>query len=766
MNGLDSMDLFDFGILLQALANNMKVGMLAVRCGDRVKYLQLDKRRLLAVHTKRPKVSLGKVLYHHRALGKVQLKDAMRAVGDANERALSAHLTSNRLITAAQLRRAHHYQLLEETLELFYWQNVGFNFVNNGTKESLPERDLVEVGESIEIDSLLLQCTKTIDDIAKFDEVTPSLRDVYELHVHSIDELTKLVPDQAQREFILLVDGVRDMREVLRDMRMNRFDVLELFYRFRSQGKIRPKNSFELLMLAENRRKEFSLEKRSRVYERINELGVDGFDVVLPLAETYEAMHQNDKAAALFVRLARRCFDAGDYPGALTATQRATKLQPHDAVLRELEIEILLRADRSAEAGIAYEALSEIKAAAGDAAGARAATERAARLHPTAPQNWRRLATLFEEAGRPRRAAAALRRAGDAMRAAGDAAGGLECYRRALALCRSAWTLRYRIVRLLHEQRDTDGVVRELGDFTRLVTDDSTSLPPRSRVSHLIRIEECLKRTGGLHSPVATEIGRAYAHFGDIPRAVAILQDAADSRSGAGLFRAVVEALDALLELTPDVVDARRAIAVAHLALGDTSRAAAHLRHAGMLLDTMDAWPEAREVYEDLVRAEPGSAEAHSGLANALLELGELRSASQHFHRAALLHRGSDKVDQAIAFFHEAVEKNPTDADLLDEFCEVLLATDRRAEKLGALSALVELRMARSEPARAAIALTRILEIDPRYPGAKNILQDAARQLSRMAEQSEEIEADEARAIIAEIRAAEAKSVAQRSGSS
>jgi len=274
-----------------------------------------------------------------------------------------------------------------------------------------------------------------------------------------------------------------------------------------------------------------------------------------------------------------------------------------------------------------------------------------------------------------------------------------------------------------------------------------------------VRIEECLKLTGGLHSPVATELGRAYAHFGDVERAVAVLHDAADARSGAGLFRAVVEALDALLDMTPDVIEARRAIAVAHRALGDTSRAAAHLRHAGALLDAARAWPEAKEIYEEMVRAEPGSADAHAGLANALLELGEMRTASKHFHRAALLHRGSDKVDQAIAFFHEAVEKNPTDADLLDEFCEVLLATERRGEKLRALSALVELRMAQNEPARAAIALTRILEIDPRYPDAKNILQEAARQLSRMAEQSEEIPAEEARAVLAQIRAAESRGV-------
>ena len=50
--------------------------------------------------------------------------------------------------------------------------------------------------------------------------------------------------------------------------------------------------------------------------------------------------------------------------------------------------------------------------------------------------------------------------------------------------------------------------------------------------------------------------------------------------------------------------------------------------------------------------------------------------------------------------------------------------------------------MAQGSPARAAIALTRILELDPRHPGAKQILQEASRQLARLAEESEEIGAD------------------------
>ena len=60
MNGLDSLDLFDFGILLQALSSNMKVGMLSVRGESRVKYLQLARTRLVAMYVEKPKVSIEK----------------------------------------------------------------------------------------------------------------------------------------------------------------------------------------------------------------------------------------------------------------------------------------------------------------------------------------------------------------------------------------------------------------------------------------------------------------------------------------------------------------------------------------------------------------------------------------------------------------------------------------------------------------------------------------------------------------------------------
>jgi tetratricopeptide (TPR) repeat protein len=263
-----------------------------------------------------------------------------------------------------------------------------------------------------------------------------------------------------------------------------------------------------------------------------------------------------------------------------------------------------------------------------------------------------------------------------------------------------------------------------------------------------VHIEESLELTGGMISSAATHLGSAYAKIEATDLAVAVFRAAAEALANAGRHRGAVETLERLIEISPNDLEARKSLARSHLALGDVNRAIAQLRRVGSVLGAAGRWEDARAIYDEMLCADPGCPEAHQGLAHALLELSEVTDASKHFHRAALLYRGHGNVDAAVPFFREAVSKNPANADLLEEYAELLLATDHRDEKLHALSALVELRMARQEPARAAITLTRILEIDPRYPGAKSILLEAARQLSCLAETSEEIPAAVAKAII------------------
>ncbi len=737
--GQDSLGLFDFGVLLQALSNNLKVGVLAVRSGKREKFLHLDRTSLECIYTARPKVSLRKVLYNHRTVERTVLRQAAAELGAfPDEHVLAQWLVENAGVTPEQIRRAHAYQMVEEVLELFYWENVGFEFHGGDAPAVLDRVDAGElrvVGQPQATDNVLIQCTKIIDDIAKFDSVTPSLRDVYELHFGSLDELARAVPDRGQREFMLLIDGIRDMREILQDMRMNRFEVLELFYRYRNEGRIRPKNAFELLMLAENRRKEFSLEKRARVLERVNELGVEGFGVVLPLAETYEALGRSAKAAECYRRHALLSAREGHVDAALESTVHAAELAPDDPEVRRLEIDLLVGAGRLKEAAHAYKALAEIHRAQGDLAAARATLEQAVRLSERDPVVLRRLGEVLAEAGDARGAALRSRMAGDALLAAGEAASAAACFERALTLWPRAWNTHFRLARALHAAQRSDVAVQTLADVVRLATGETARVKGEAAVRLVARVEEMLREVGGLMSSATVQVGAAYRALGRPDDAARILSDSADALMTAKRYRTACEIHAELVELRPDDVSVRRRYARCHAALGDRNRALAQLRRGAARLTRAERWQDASDVFREMLEVDPASLAAHIGLAQALLNSGGHIEASEHFHRAGLLHRACGRAQEALPFFAEAVEKRPNDALLLAEYSELLHSSGADPQvSLRVLTALVELRLAQGEPARAATALTRILEIDPNCPGVAQLLAHAADELRRRAD--------------------------------
>lgn len=754
MNGLASLDLFDFGILLQALSNSLKVGLLAVRSESREKYLELDRSRVTCVWTRRAKAPLEKVLWNHRAIEKPALRVAADAVAaDPAAGPLGRYLVDQGLVTPAQLRRAHAYQMLEEVAEVFYWRNVGFEFHADAEK-ALSGKGFVAVGEPIEVDQLLLRCTKTIDDVAKFNEVTPSLRDVYELELGGIGDIEAAIPDPVEREFLLLIDGVRDMREVLRDMRMNRFDGLGLFYRFRSCGWLRPKSGAELLALAEERRAEFPLEKRARLLERVGDLGADGYDLLPALAETYGGMGASEKAAQLFTRQAAKCIEAGDAEGAVLAAARARELRPNDLEVNELQIAALRAAGRTVDAAASLRNLAELRSRRGDLRGAVADLRHAARLAPNEPAAWRKLAEAHGRCRAPRRAAACWRRAGDTLRASGDVEGAVDAYRYAQKLCKTAFTVRYRLADLFHAEGRGDVAVQGLAELVELAV-NAPNVPRTMRVSHLKRIERRLREMGGLASSAAAQVGRAWIELGNPERAVALFRESAEILSRAGRHQGAVEVLSEMMEHAPTDHDARRLLARELLCSGDVTRAFAHLRRLAAHFLGAGRYEEALAVFEEMLKADPACPDAHRGLARALLYLGDADRAAEHYHRVGLIYRGYGRPEEAAPYLREAVERRPTDARLLEEYCELLAGMPSRDDLLHALSALVELHMSQGRPASAAIALTRILEIDEHYPGARGILQEAARRLLSLGETTDELSADDARRAMEAARASQ-----------
>ncbi|MHC4858527.1 MAG: DUF4388 domain-containing protein, partial [Planctomycetota bacterium] len=337
MTGLSSLDLFDFGGLLQALAQSLRVGTLRVKSGSKEKYIYLNRGQVEAVYTPRSMYRVGRILYNMRALELDELREVLedQQSGSANGQ-LGEILLERKLINEDDLQAALRYQVIEEIIEIFYWKDVSYEFFSGSPEETIDERirNYTRVGGSQDASGMLLQVTKILDDVEQFNRIAPSLKDVYEV-VEDVEDL----PSAQERpehvtSLLMLIDGQRDVGEVLREMRMNRFDVMESFCSLRHEGVIRPKNSFELFMLAENLRDTLPADKRCRIYERVAELGVDGFDVTVRLAETYEELSENEKASECYLEHAKMLLEIGDLDSAEPAAGRAVSLNPRSTESR------------------------------------------------------------------------------------------------------------------------------------------------------------------------------------------------------------------------------------------------------------------------------------------------------------------------------------------------------------------------------------------------------------------------------------------------
>jgi len=391
---------------------------------------------------------------------------------------------------------------------------------------------------------------------------------------------------------------------------------------------------------------------------------------------------------------------------------------------------------------------------AGDHAGARTALEHACKLAPDDPDILRCLGEALFGLSLNKLAALRIRQAGDRFMRGGNPSAATDCYRSALQWWPRTWSTRRRLASSLHASGHADLAVQALSELVDFVVRELTDLGNEFCASELVRAETMLRELDGLVSSAGRQFGDAFKQLGRDDDAARILFDSADALVAAGRHRSAEETFADLVDLLPRDARARTGWARCHAANGQPDLALAQLRRVASAFTASEDWVAARGVFEEMLRIDDGCLDAHTGVARALLHVGDQHASSEHFHRAGLLHRGRGRADEALPFFSEAVDMQPTDVRLLDEYCELLLAIGGDdVATLAALNTLVELRMQREEHALAAIALTRILEIDARFPGAKDILLEAARQLRRIAEESEDIDSEVAAKIIAEARA-------------
>ena len=227
---------FELPDLLSLIAASRRNGMLVVTRGDEEKSLFFSDGLLIYASSTTERERLGEVLVRERLLDGTEVIKARKIQHNTDER-LGTVLISHNFLAPAKLVLALKAQAQEIITSLFQWWSGKFEFVDG----DYPYPSSVVVGFNLQ--ALIMEATKTVDDWARIKRVLPDLS-LY-LGVNSkLAQSTQSVFLQRQEwEMLSLIDGHRHIQEICSLSQYSDLETCEILANLVGRGLLMVKTS-------------------------------------------------------------------------------------------------------------------------------------------------------------------------------------------------------------------------------------------------------------------------------------------------------------------------------------------------------------------------------------------------------------------------------------------------------------------------------------------------------------------------------------------
>ena len=217
--------------VLQLLALGQKTGCLSIADRSNFGYIYFDKGRICYASIVNRRDRLGDILVKHGTINPEQLDAAIQLQFRERDRKLGEILVGMGVLTQEDLERYMRVQIEESVYYLFTWTQGTFNF----EAEVRPEQQDFLV--SISPESLLLEGARRVDEWSLIQKKIPSFDLIFladKEHLAIGEGLT-----DTQERLLPLLDGSRDVNQVIEDSGLAEFEVGKAVYGLITAGFLR-----------------------------------------------------------------------------------------------------------------------------------------------------------------------------------------------------------------------------------------------------------------------------------------------------------------------------------------------------------------------------------------------------------------------------------------------------------------------------------------------------------------------------------------------
>ena len=215
--------------VIQLLSLGRRTGCLAVADRQNFGYIYFDEGKLSYASIVNRRDRLGDILVRNRRITPEQLQAAVDMQDEARERKLGEILVELGAIARQELEDYMRLQIEEAVYYLFTWTSGTFNF-EAGVR---PEREdfLVQINP----ESLLLEGARRVDEWSQIEKKIPSFDLIFAVDRSHVDA-SGVTLSAAQQQILPLLDGARDVQQVVDESGLVEFEVGKALYGFITAG--------------------------------------------------------------------------------------------------------------------------------------------------------------------------------------------------------------------------------------------------------------------------------------------------------------------------------------------------------------------------------------------------------------------------------------------------------------------------------------------------------------------------------------------------
>ncbi len=394
-------DLSTIGLaeVFQMISMAGKEGTLVVQDAESRKCIYFSQDGVQLISTgKRRGLRIGDLLVRAGKISEFRLREVLESQ-EGTKKLLGEALVSGGYVTERDIQEVVRAQIEEEIYDLFLWKKAGFEFIEGPPATELQEAEARATKLSFDVNALLLEAVRRVDEWAVINQKLPGLEAVvvFDSEV-ARQESEGIVAEQAKR-LLGHLDGQSPIGEALDASGATRFEGCRIVVDLLDLGKLRLLSLEEILELGERRFGEGRRERGLRLLRAAAALAPADPAVAIRHAVFLESDGQAKAAAGELARAGGLLAESGRTDEANAHYQRAAELDPEMRPATKIQTRIGLKGSDTAAVRLEAEERIQKALARRDYARARELCEDTLRGEPENADCRLLLIRVFHESG-------------------------------------------------------------------------------------------------------------------------------------------------------------------------------------------------------------------------------------------------------------------------------------------------------------------------------------------------------------------------------